>query len=310
MSGLKLVLPSAFTDTTMPILRDDPVLTAGSLMLIEANHPARPMGAGVANGLAVPNIAHKEASALLGGNYTVGQLDNTLTVGTLTGTKGKIERTGKGGIHGIASQAVALASGDGAWITLNPTLFPYIFNNRTHNFYLSRWDRLTRINGGNIGATGAHEGGIGGNNSTTAMWASMRADLWQGVAATAPTGQKVGANAVGARFSNIAGANAAGAANQLAGNAGVGGNAIAAGSWSGGGIWGAPTMSYNAAVVASRNLYWPSMVFYRLYVEDLTVSGRSYAEADAADYAEYTKQVLTAGGRYYADTFTDPATIA
>lgn len=47
----------------------------------------------------------------------------------------------------------------------------------------------------------------------------------------------------------------------------------------------------------------------RAYVEDLTVSGRTYAEVDAIDHALYTKEVLTPGSRYYGDTFTDPATI-
>lgn len=52
-----------------------------------------------------------------------------------------------------------------------------------------------------------------------------------------------------------------------------------------------------------------SSIFYRAYIEDLTVSGRTYAEVDAIDYALYTKEVLTPGGRYYGDTYTDPATI-
>lgn len=33
------------------------------------------------------------------------------------------------------------------------------------------------------------------------------------------------------------------------------------------------------------------------------------AEVDAIDHALYTSHVLTAGGRYFGDTFTDPATI-
>jgi hypothetical protein len=41
----------------------------------------------------------------------------------------------------------------------------------------------------------------------------------------------------------------------------------------------------------------------------LTVSGRTYAEVDAIDHALYTREVLTPGGRYYGDTYTDPATL-
>ena len=52
-----------------------------------------------------------------------------------------------------------------------------------------------------------------------------------------------------------------------------------------------------------------SWILYRTYVEDLSVSGRTYAEVDALDYALYEKHVLTADGRYYGDTYTDPATL-
>jgi hypothetical protein len=65
--------------------------------------------------------------------------------------------------------------------------------------------------------------------------------------------------------------------------------------------------SINASGTAKESA--PSVVFYRTYLEDLTVSGRTYAEVDALDVALYTKHVLTTGGRYYGDTYTDPATI-
>jgi len=52
-----------------------------------------------------------------------------------------------------------------------------------------------------------------------------------------------------------------------------------------------------------------SGIFYKLYIEDLTVSGRSYEQVDAIDFALYTS-AFSAGGKYYGDSFTDPATIA
>jgi len=52
-------------------------------------------------------------------------------------------------------------------------------------------------------------------------------------------------------------------------------------------------------------------VLYRLYIEDLTVSGRSYADVDALDLLGYQQQVLSPEGRYSADTIlTNPATVA
>lgn len=59
-----------------------------------------------------------------------------------------------------------------------------------------------------------------------------------------------------------------------------------------------------AALVASAGA--PSFALYRLYIEDMTVSGRDYAEVEAIDLAAYTRE-FAAGGKFYGDTFTTPA---
>lgn len=41
--------------------------------------------------------------------------------------------------------------------------------------------------------------------------------------------------------------------------------------------------------------------------EALTVSGRTYAQADAADVDYYSTVVMTPGNRYHNDTWTAPA---
>lgn len=52
-----------------------------------------------------------------------------------------------------------------------------------------------------------------------------------------------------------------------------------------------------------------SSVLYRAYVEDLTVSGRTFAQVLAADQAMYA-QAFGVGGRYYGDTVPSvPATV-
>lgn len=298
MSGLKLVIPTTFTDNTLPILRDDPVLNAGSLMMLEPNHPARPLAAGMpANNGLIPNIAHKELNAILGGTYNVGDLDPKLvyTAG-LSGTKGKLERSGKGGIHGIVSQSVALASGDGAQTQMFAALNNYIKANYGHNYYFSFWDRITRINAGALpNAAAGTEGVIGGNTSAAGeLMMQVGTQLLNG--SGTQSGARIGTNVVGPRFGNVGLTGPLNSFDQPAGALGA--------------MWGAYPGGYNAAVLASRNNFWPSFVFYRFTIEDLTVSGRTYAQADAADFAEYTKQVLTPGGRYYGDTSTDPATIA
>ena len=47
---------------------------------------------------------------------------------------------------------------------------------------------------------------------------------------------------------------------------------------------------------------------FLLAIEDLTVSGRTYAEVDALDYALY-QAAFAADGRYHGDTNTDPSTL-
>jgi hypothetical protein len=47
-------------------------------------------------------------------------------------------------------------------------------------------------------------------------------------------------------------------------------------------------------------------VLYRAYIEDLTVSGRTYAQVQALDYALW-QAAFAPGGRYAGDTFTPPA---
>lgn len=52
----------------------------------------------------------------------------------------------------------------------------------------------------------------------------------------------------------------------------------------------------------------PSRIVYRIYVEDLTLSGRTYEQVKAIDDAEFNK-AFGVGGRFYGDTWSDPATI-
>lgn len=80
------------------------------------------------------------------------------------------------------------------------------------------------------------------------------------------------------------------------------------------GVTGAPsTFQLGAGMLSSytgatyRNKQ-NSVILYRAYIEDLTVSGRTYAEVDALDYALY-QAAFAAGGRYFGDTYTDPVTL-
>lgn len=50
----------------------------------------------------------------------------------------------------------------------------------------------------------------------------------------------------------------------------------------------------------------PSIAAYVIYTENLTASGRTFAQVDAALKADFTQRVLTPGGKYHGDSWTDP----
>lgn len=52
----------------------------------------------------------------------------------------------------------------------------------------------------------------------------------------------------------------------------------------------------------------PSCILYRVYIEDLSLSGRTYDQVRAIDEAEHAK-AFGAGGRFYGDTWSNPSVI-
>lgn len=52
----------------------------------------------------------------------------------------------------------------------------------------------------------------------------------------------------------------------------------------------------------------PSYVLYRVYIEDLSLSGRTYEQVKSIDDAEHAK-AFGIGGRFHGDTWSNPATL-
>lgn len=267
-------LPVAFAGTNvaeLPEYKLDPMIYAGSMFLIE---PATTWTAGIPeNGSTVTNLAADKLEAR--------GFDPTLTWyvdAAFSGSAGKLERTTKGGIHGINSKTVPVANGIGAGVEFPAWFAQYILDNPTHEFAWSAWTNLTRTYGGS------------GTQVVTQMSAGAATNLglddvpYMGYLSSAVLGNnRLKKSAV----PNVAGMTAADfSANKR--------QAFAFGRRAG----------FNNSI-ASLGSY----IVYRLAVEDLTVSGRSFATFDAQDLAEHTK-AFGSGGRYYADTYTDPATIA
>lgn len=312
----KIVLPGSFTDEDLPVLRNDPILADGSLVLVEPGHPLAPITTVPAAGatLNLENIAREEGAVLLGA--TAAEMRSVLTrAATLTGSAGTLELSGKGGLHAIISQAASSAN-NGATIDLPTKLKDYLVAHPNNDYFLSLWGRVTRaLAGGLSGASGALERKAQILNTTN-----------------------VGVNYLAAMIdsTSVSGTypdtNGATGSLQLLGRRGIGGNLtagtaflrnIGVNDWTGtsgnpgdppvvGNIEAraanmGPVGSFTGSRQANAHTSW---VFYRFYIEDLTVSGRTYAAVDALDQAEYVKQVSTSGGRYNGDTYTAPSTIA
>jgi hypothetical protein len=108
------------------------LLTAGSLLLVDPTHPDGAWASGVP-ATTVVNRARTQAQAAAG-TGVVGDFDLTVT-NTLTGTDGIVERTTRGGLHGIISQTTSAQNR--RYTASSAALLAYLAANVTHAYYLS-----------------------------------------------------------------------------------------------------------------------------------------------------------------------------
>lgn len=304
--GLKLVLPGVvFTDPNLPKLYPDPIMSKGSLVLLDFAHSAGWDGdyaTPPASDQRAPNIAWEQAAAILGGgsSYDLAAIYRQAILSGSQSSKHKVEFSGKKGVHCIVSQNPGLASGENLRFSLPSLVKDYIKNHLPdttpagevqHDFYFSMWYKLTRPFGSGTAAQmilGANSGNYAVNAVSTDIFGRYNgAGTTSGV--TKRNSYTNGNNGLGSNiikntvFNSFAGEKASGDLFDI--------------WWGRAGAWNG-FMATNSA----------SYILYRVYVEDLTVSGRTYAELDALDYAMW-QAAFAEGGRFYNDTYTDPATL-
>lgn len=290
MPGTKLALDLDFTDTSLPILTDpDPRLSAGSLVLVDPTNPMQPWASGVpASAGKVPNLAWTYLRDLLGS----GDADSLAVQfqNALASPHGAMERTAKGGLHGMVKQQAYTATAN-AYLGLL-AVRDYLNANPTHSFYISLWGKLTRAdNVVGAGGTLGYGNRMAGVNRDTADGFTLRRYN------TSTYGLLPSANRVGQNTKSDGTAltpfHLDGALSALT-------TPLAA----------SPTLAiWNTAPNTGGQVVQASWVLYSLHIVDLTVAGRTYAQQHDLDHAAYTAAVATAGGRYNGDTHTDPATL-
>lgn len=290
-SGLKLVLPVTFTDTTLPVLYDDAVMSAGSLLLLDPMHSVNPWASGVpANGVTVPNIAWKTLSAILGAG-DINSLALPWNYDAVLNTDAKMERSGKGALHVIWTQANA--SSKRAWFGMPSALNTYLGANPSHSIYFSRWSQITRaaLSASPEVPTAAMVNSAAGATSNYLLLGN-RVGLLPSGGSQYLGGHDTGANVVANHYESV-GIN--GWTGTVETNWGSNPPQLC--------CWGYGHTAWTASNANKSR----SSILYRTYMEDLTVSGRTYAQVDAIDYAIW-QAAMASGGRYYGDTFTNPST--
>jgi len=296
-TGLQMTLQVEVTDHSLPILYPDRNMSNGTLFLFDGG---RELPTSLVSGSKIPNIATETSKTLVGATLDA-DVNADLVVGAgFAGSIGKIELTPKGGIHTIISQTLHTATISQYAAAYLPTLIrDYIYTNRTHNFFISVWRRNTRV-----ALTGASSAKLDLLLLTTGVYltqevVSTSSDDLRPSSGALLARRQASPNALGDYIKNIAVNGPTGDPSTNATLAkSAASNAILA---CGGGL-----TAFTAGGLLNVS---PSFVTYRVLIEDLTVSGRTYAQADAIDIAQFT-DAFAIGGRFYGDTLpTNPSVI-
>lgn len=284
------------TDAFAPqIIERDLIESAGSLFLFDGAHDYGAFVGVPGVGGSVPNALWNKAASLIGSG-TESSLALAVSARTPDSAIWKVERTLKGGVHGIPTQAGG-NTGSLTWAINTPAAIrDYVLSvMNTHELYFSIWTRVTRngLSSTTVGQSPFHlaqntsnylftfQGGLGANYPLP----PRRVGYLDSPAHNDHTAAVTPYTRFAAKAVNAASGTGPTSAQQLGIRLGI------ADAWN--------TFNYNSA---------PSRIIYRAYAEDLTASGRTYAEVAAIDYAMY-QAAFAVGGKFYGDTFTNPTAI-
>jgi hypothetical protein len=299
-NSIAIVSGRSFTGAAASLPTDtgnDEILTKGSLLLFDMAHSTA-MDAGIGSVVPVqgqtpllPNIAWRQAAAVLGLPMTQATQDSLRGVFVSNFLAGDMafERTARLGLHGAVSQANQLA-GRSTYLT-QESISQYLISHPRNRIFIALEGMITRA-------------GIQANGNDLPLLVIARsAAPTIDVEQTFTTGDNIsselgsriepGPNVEGAPFLRTGGSwrwrntvptSLADAQIQFA-------------------LWGA-FGAYSASGVNKC----PSWVLYRVYVEDLTVSGRSYEDVDFL-VRDIWRRNQGVGGRFAADLYTPPASL-
>lgn len=274
------------------LIKYDPIENSiGSLFLWDAGR--QPFSVTPANGTVLPNLLDDFDNA------TGKAFEVTKGTASVNNDYAKIELTQKKALHFIVSQTYPTdIPGEAFWGVLGDSalmahIYDQIVNNP--NLYISFWIQGTRKGKDRSGKFGPMLSYVRDNNSNSVFYMTSKESK-----------PAVSANSTSvSKLQNVAGTVDA----FLSPNAhqmnvrGYSFQPVYPDSrfFLGSGIFG----PWSTELALNES---PSFALYRIYIEDLKLSGRTFAEVKAIDDAEFEK-AFNVGGRFYGDTWSDPATI-
>lgn len=273
-----------FSDSTLPVLRDDPLLSSGSLVLVDVGHSKGRLSGVPSNGTLVNNIAGSIASGLVGSASVSPDILTGFTSSAMVP-----ELSGKGGLHVIKSK-VNDTNATRFTLRLPAAIKAYLLDNPTHGYYFSMWQQFTR----KFDANNAPLMIFGESAYSVNFLMNLGSSGAVQGAATNVLGQATTLNpfvAAGPAKLQLAVSKVTGTLLSLA--------------YTDLFIFGGVP---SAGVMDAALKKGGSQIMYRVYLEDLTVSGRTYAEVKTLDDALYAA-AFAPGGKFYGDTYTDPSTL-
>ncbi|MDN6625405.1 MAG: hypothetical protein L0K84_10355 [Acidipropionibacterium jensenii] len=279
----KIVIPGV--TFTGPALRDDPIINAGSLLLVDVNHPVAPWASIPAAGALIPNIARAQASTLIGSTADA----DVCPVITTGRTPPAITLTSKGSLRMASTGPV-----NGWHIKYPPAIIGYIKANPAHRLGLCLWCGLD-------GPSTAVVSGIWTYLTTDSR--STTDNTKSSYSRFSPTSSSM--NSAGSSGTQSPSGNTTVSPREIVASSGTsddnGATAVTAQKCSR--IIGTGNVPASPTMAGIPNGAGASLVFHRFYLEDLTASGRTLAALTAADQALY-QAAFAAGGRYSATEYT------
>ena len=203
----------------------------------------------------------------------------------------KTELTLKGGLHCMASQNTSIANAYVLQLFSDTALSTYLATKAAAGkLYISQWRRTTRKQGTTGSFLSLFNYRNGGNYMFTDLTNAVNLDGLGASSLSLKTPALAQDNATLVGQPQLVAVNPKGATGTISSSVPI--------------RFGAGTLNpSNAAMGNNRS---PSVIYYRIYIEDLELSGRTFEEVSAIDQTEFNK-AFALGGRFHGDSWSNPA---